>query len=80
MVQLRNKSQSEEIDYTFVMDCLKDYKSPRTKLITLLRFNSNQKRLIPVLRHAPETEHSDVDLRGVFVLPRQKFKSIDQEI
>lgn len=37
MLQLRNKSQGEEIDYTFVMDCLKDYKSPRSKLTTLLK-------------------------------------------
>lgn len=37
MVQLRSKSQGEEIDYTFVMDCLKDYKSPRAKLTTLLQ-------------------------------------------
>lgn len=37
MLQLRNKSQGEEIDYTFVMDCLKDYKSPRAKLTTLLQ-------------------------------------------
>lgn len=36
MIQLRSKSQGEEIDYTFVMDCLKDYKSPRAKLTTLL--------------------------------------------
>jgi hypothetical protein len=37
MLQLRSKSQGEEIDYTFVMDCLKDYKSPRSKLTTLLK-------------------------------------------
>lgn len=37
MLQLRNKSQGEEIDYTFVMDCLRDYKSPRSKLTTLLQ-------------------------------------------
>jgi hypothetical protein len=37
MLQLRSKSQGEEIDYTFVMDCLKDYKSPRAKLTTLLQ-------------------------------------------
>lgn len=37
MIQLRNKSRGEEIDYTFVMDCLKDYKSPRAKLTTLLQ-------------------------------------------
>lgn len=34
---LRSKSQGEEIDYTFVMDCLKGYKSPRSKLTILLR-------------------------------------------
>lgn len=37
ILQLRKKSQGEEIDYTFVMDCLKDYKSPRAKLTTLLQ-------------------------------------------
>jgi predicted transcriptional regulator of viral defense system len=37
MLQLRSKSEGEEIDYTFVMDCLKDYKSPRSKLTTLLQ-------------------------------------------
>lgn len=37
MLQLRSKSQGEEIDYTFVMDGLKDYKSPRAKLTTLLQ-------------------------------------------
>lgn len=37
MLQLRNKSPGEEIDYNFVMDCLKDYKSPRGKLTTLLQ-------------------------------------------
>lgn len=37
LIKLRNKSLGEEIDYTFVMDCLKDYKSPRAKLTTLLR-------------------------------------------
>lgn len=37
MLKLRNQSQIEEIDYTFVMDCLKDYKSPRSKLTTLLQ-------------------------------------------
>jgi hypothetical protein len=37
MLQLRSKSQGEEIDYNFVMDCLKDYKSPRAKLTTLLQ-------------------------------------------
>jgi len=37
MIQLRSKSPSEEINYAFVMDCLKDYKSPRAKLTTLLQ-------------------------------------------
>lgn len=37
MLQLRSKAQGEEIDYTFVMDCLKDYKSPRAKLTNLLK-------------------------------------------
>jgi hypothetical protein len=37
MRQIRSKSQGEEIDYTFVMDCLKNYKSPRAKLTTLLQ-------------------------------------------
>lgn len=37
MLQLRNRSEGEEIDYNFVMDCLKDYKSPRAKLTTLLK-------------------------------------------
>ncbi len=37
MMQIRKKSQSEEIDYTFIMDCLKDYKSPRAKLTSLLK-------------------------------------------
>lgn len=37
VLQMRSKSQGEEIDYTFVMDCLKDYKSPRAKLTTLLQ-------------------------------------------
>lgn len=37
MLHLRNQCQGEEIDYTFVMDCLKGYKSPRAKLTTLLQ-------------------------------------------
>jgi hypothetical protein len=37
MLQLRNRSPGEEIDYTFVMDALKEYKSPRAKLTTLLK-------------------------------------------
>ncbi len=35
--QFRNKSPGEEIDYTFVMDCLKDYHSPRAKITHLLK-------------------------------------------
>ncbi len=37
MMQIRKKSQSEEIDYPFIMDCLKDYRSPRAKLTSLLK-------------------------------------------
>ncbi len=37
MMQIRKKAQGEELDYTFIMDCLKDYKSPRTKLTMLLK-------------------------------------------
>lgn len=37
IIQIRKKSRSEELDYTFVMDCLKDYKSPRSKLTVLLK-------------------------------------------
>lgn len=37
MIQMRNKSQGEELDYTFVMDCLKEYRSPRAKLTSLLK-------------------------------------------
>ena len=37
MIQLRNKCAGEEIDYTFIMDCLKDYSSPRAKLTALLK-------------------------------------------
>ena len=35
--QLQNLSPGEEIDYTFVMDCLKGYSSPRAKLTSLLK-------------------------------------------
>lgn len=37
MMQIRKKAPIEEIDYLFLMDCLKDYKSPRAKLTTLLK-------------------------------------------
>src|SRR3990167_11055459 len=37
IAQLRSKSQGEEIDYTFVMDCLEDYRSPRAKLTGFLK-------------------------------------------
>lgn len=37
MLQLRSKALGEELDHTFVMDCLKSYKSPRAKLTTLLQ-------------------------------------------
>ena len=37
MIQLRNKSPGEEIDYTFIMDCLKNYRSPRAKLTSLMK-------------------------------------------
>lgn len=36
-MQIRKKSPVEEIEYGFLMDCLKDYKSPRAKLTTLLK-------------------------------------------
>lgn len=36
-IKIRNKSFFEEIDYTFLMDCLKEYKSPRSKLTSLLK-------------------------------------------
>ena len=49
MLQLRSKSQGEEIDYTFVMDCLKDFKSPKSKLTTLLQKEFNP---IKMLKHA----------------------------
>ena len=37
---LRSRAPSEELDYGFVMDCLKEYKSPRTKLTQLLKSGS----------------------------------------
>ncbi len=36
---LRTRAPSEELDYGFVMDCLKDYRFPRTKLTQLLKAN-----------------------------------------
>jgi predicted transcriptional regulator of viral defense system len=44
MMQIRKKAQSEELDYTFIMDCLKGYKSPRAKLTGLLK-NGNLIRI-----------------------------------
>lgn len=37
---LRSRAPSEVLDYGFVMDCLKDYKFPRTKLTHLLKTGS----------------------------------------
>lgn len=37
---LLEKSSQEEIDYGFVMDCLKNYKDPRKKLNHLLKINA----------------------------------------
>jgi hypothetical protein len=37
VLEIRNKAKGEEIDYTFVMDCLKNYKSPRSKLTEILK-------------------------------------------
>lgn len=37
MMKLRRESLGEEIDYTFVMDCLQHYCSPRAKLTSLLK-------------------------------------------
>src|SRR6266404_6285360 len=37
---LLNKSPYEELDYGFVMDCLKDYKNPRVKLNHLLKIGA----------------------------------------
>lgn len=36
MMDIRKKTAVEELDYTFLMDCLKSYKSPRAKLTSLL--------------------------------------------
>ena len=44
---LLDKAPSEELDYGFVMECLKGYTNPRIKLNHLLRdqgFSSHQKR------------------------------------
>lgn len=40
MEALRSKAPSEILDYGFVMDCLKNYSFPRTKLTQLLKTNS----------------------------------------
>ena len=37
MAVLRSRAPSEELDYGFVMDCLKEYRFPRTKLTQLLK-------------------------------------------
>ena len=37
---LRQKAPSEELEYGFVMDCLKDYKNPRVKLNHLLKIGA----------------------------------------
>lgn len=37
MNNLRGKLQGESLDYIFLMDCLKNYKSPRSKITHLLR-------------------------------------------
>lgn len=37
MAVLRSRAPSEELDYGFVMDCLKEYSFPRTKLTHLLK-------------------------------------------
>src|SRR5262245_48006349 len=37
MAVLRMRAPSEELDYGFVMDCLRDYRFPRTKLTQLLK-------------------------------------------
>ena len=37
MATLQERSLVNELDYQFVMDCLKDYKSPRAKLTRLLK-------------------------------------------
>jgi len=37
---LREKSSGEELDYGFVMECLKGYKNPRVKLNHLLKIKA----------------------------------------
>lgn len=37
---LLDKAPSEELDYGFVMNCLKDYKHPRVKLNHLLKIEA----------------------------------------
>lgn len=36
VMEMRRKSPGEELDYTFIMDCLRYYKSPRAKVTALL--------------------------------------------
>jgi len=40
MRQVRKKAKTEEIDYLFLMECLGDYKKPRSKLTALLKAES----------------------------------------
>lgn len=37
LTRLREKAKSNELTYSFIMDCLKDYKAPRNKLSKLLK-------------------------------------------
>ena len=37
IITLRERAPSNELDYGFVMDCLKNYRSPRAKLSRLLQ-------------------------------------------
>ncbi|MBN2382819.1 hypothetical protein JXQ70_08050 [bacterium] len=37
IIDIRNKVNHEELDYNFLMDCLKDYRKPRDKLSLLIR-------------------------------------------
>ncbi len=37
LIILRERAPANELDYGFVMDCLKDYSSPRAKLSRLLK-------------------------------------------
>ncbi|MFC1850921.1 hypothetical protein ACFL27_12065 [candidate division CSSED10-310 bacterium] len=36
IIEIRNKVEHEELDYNFLMDCLKDYRKPRDKLSLLI--------------------------------------------